>query len=132
MSQINAPFQLSLLQSIVTAIIAGLFMLALEMPAPADFLPMLPQLAFAGIVAVGLGFTLQLIAQRYTTAAAAALILSLESVFAAFFGWWLLGETLVFIALLGCSLIFLSIILAELVSEHHLNKVVNFFSKAQR
>ena len=132
MNQINAPFQLSLLQSIVTAIIAGLFMVPLEMPAPADFLPMLPQLAFAGIVAVGLGFTLQLIAQRYTTAAAAALILSLESVFAAFFGWWLLGETLVFIALLGCSLIFLSIILAELVSEHHLKKVFNFFLKAQR
>ena len=132
MKQINAPFQLSLLQSIVTAIIAGLFMVPLEMPAPADFLPMLPQLAFAGIVAVGLGFTLQLIAQRYTTAAAAALILSLESVFAAFFGWWLLGEKLVFIALLGCSLIFLSIILAELVSEHHLKKVSNFFSKAQR
>ena len=132
MNQINAPFQLSLLQSIVTAIIAGLFMVPLEMPAPADFLPMLPQLAFAGIVAVGLGFTLQLVAQRYTTAAAAALILSLESVFAAFFGWWLLGETLVFIALLGCSLIFLSIILAELVSEHHLKKVFNFFSRAQR
>jgi drug/metabolite transporter (DMT)-like permease len=129
MSQINAPFQLSLLQSIVTAIIAGLFMVPLETPAPADFLPMLPQLAFAGIVAVGLGFTLQLVAQRYTTAAAAALILSLESVFAAFFGWWLLNETLAFIALLGCSLIFLSIILAELVSEHHLKKVGNFFSK---
>ena len=132
MNQINAPFQLSLLQSIVTAIIAGLFMVPLEMPAPADFLPMLPQLAFAGIVAVGLGFTLQLVAQRYTTAAAAALILSLESVFAAFFGWWLLGETLVFIALLGCSLIFLSIILAELVSEHHLKKVFDFFSRVQR
>ena len=132
MNQINAPFQLSLLQSIVTAIIAGLFMVPLEMPVPADFLPMLPQLAFAGIVAVGLGFTLQLVAQRYTTAAAAALILSLESVFAAFFGWWLLGETLVFIALLGCSLIFLSIILAELVSEHHLKKVFKLFSRAQR
>ena len=131
MSQINAPFQLSLLQSIVTAIIAGLFMAPLEAPSPADFLPMWPQLAFAGIVAVGLGFTLQLVAQRYTTAATAALILSLESVFAAFFGWWLLGETLVFIALLGCTLIFLSIVLAESVSEQGLKKVINFFSKAQ-
>ena len=132
MSQINSPFQLSFLQSIVTAIIAGIFMVPLETPAPADFLPVLPQLAFAGIVAVGLGFTLQLVAQRYTTAAAAALILSLESVFAAFFGWWLLGETLVLIALFGCSLIFLSIILAELVSEHHLKKVGSFFSKARQ
>ncbi len=131
MSQINAPFQLSLLQSMVTAIIAGLFMIPFEAPALTDFLPMLPQLTFAGIVSVGIGFTLQLVAQRYTTAAAAALILSLESVFAAFFGWWLLGETLVLIALFGCCLIFISILLAELVSEHHLKKVSNFFSKAQ-
>lgn len=130
MSQINAPFQLSILQSIVTAIIAGIIMVPLEAPAPADFLPMLPQLAFAGIVAVGLGFTLQLVAQRHTTAATAALILSLESVFAAFFGWWLLDETLVFIALIGCSLIFLSIILAEMLSEHRLMKALNFFLKA--
>ena len=42
-----------------------------------------------------------------------------------------LNESLIFIALLGCSLIFLSIILAELVSEQHLKKVVNFFLKAQ-
>ena len=106
-------------------------MVPLEGPLPADFLPVLPQLAFAGIVAVGLGFTFQLLAQRYTTAASAALILSLESVFAAFFGWWLLGDTLVFMALLGCGLIFLSIILAELISEHHLKKFSDFFSRAQ-
>ena len=130
MSRINTPFQLSLLQSLVTAFSAGLFMIPLEGPAPTDFVPMLPQLAFAGIVAVGLGFTLQLMAQRYTNAAAAALILSLESVFAAFFGWWLLGETLVLIALLGCGLIFLSIILAELVSESLLKKAFKYFFKA--
>jgi Predicted permease, DMT superfamily len=111
--------------------IAGLFMVPFETPAPEDFVPMMPQLVFAGIVAVGIGFTLQLVAQRYTTAATAALILSLESVFAAFFGWWLLGETLVLIALFGCSLIFISIILAEVVSEHHLKRVGSFFSKAQ-
>ena len=83
MSQINALFQLSFLQSIVTAIIV-IFMVPLEMPAPADFLPMLPQLAFTELSQLVSAFTLQLVAQRYTTAAAAALILSLESVFAAF------------------------------------------------
>ncbi len=129
MRRINAPFQLSLLQSIVTFTIAGLFMVVIEGPSPADFLPMFPQLAFAGVVAVGLGFTLQLIAQRHTTAATAALILSLESVFAAFFGWWLLDEALVFFALLGCGLIFLSIILAEMVSEQQLKKALDFVLK---
>lgn len=129
MTKINAPFQLSVLQSIVTVLIAGLVMLPLEAPAPGDFLPMLPQLAFAGIVAVGLGFTIQLVAQRHTTASAAALILSLESVFAAFFGWWLLGETLVLLAVFGCILIFLAVVLAEVVSERQIKTIFRNFRK---
>ena len=129
MTKINAPFQLSVLQSIVTALIAGLVMLPLEAPAPGDFLPMLPHLAFAGIVAVGLGFTIQLVAQRHTTAPAAALILSLESVFAAFFGWWLLGETLVLLAVFGCILIFLAVFLAEVVSERQIKTIFRNFRK---
>ena len=127
MTKINAPFQLSVLQSIVTVLIAGLVMLPLEAPAPGDFLPMLPQLAFAGIVAVGLGFTIQLVAQRHTTAPAAALILSLESVFAAFFGWWLLGETLVLLAVFGCILIFLAVVVAEVVSEREIKTIFRNF-----
>jgi drug/metabolite transporter (DMT)-like permease len=129
MTQINAPFQLSALQSIVTALVAGITMLVLESPSPGDFVPMLPHLAFAGIVAVGLGFTIQLVAQRHTTAPAAALILSLESVFAAFFGWWLLGEGLVFMAIIGCVLIFIAVILAEVVSERQIKTIVRIFHK---
>ena len=128
-SQINAPFQLSVLQSVVTAIIAGVIMVPIESPAPLDFLPMLPQLTFAGILAVGFGFTLQLLAQRHTTAATAALILSLESVFAAFFAWWLLDEGLVPIAIIGCGMIFISIALSEMVSERQLWKFLKIFFK---
>ena len=91
---------------------------------------MLPQLAFACIIAVGLGFTIQLVAQRHTTAPAAALFLSLESVFAAFFGWWLLGEGIVFIAIIGCVLIFIAVILAEVVSERQVRTVLKFFHKS--
>ena len=105
-------------------------MLPLEAPSPSDFVPMLPQLAFAGIVAVGLGFTIQLVAQRHTTAPAAALILSLESVFAAFFGWWLLGESLVSLAIIGCVLIFIAIVLAEVVSERQIKAILKIFHKS--
>ena len=129
MTQIDAPFQLSALQSIVTAVIAGIIMLPLESPSPGDFIPMLPQLGFAGIVSVGLGFTIQLVAQRQTTAPAAALILSLESVFAAFFGWWLLGEGLVFIAIIGCAMIFIAVILAEVVSERQIKTILKISHK---
>jgi drug/metabolite transporter (DMT)-like permease len=76
------------------------------------------------VVSVGIGFTLQLVAQRYTSAPAAALILSLESVFAAGFGWGLLGETLALTGMIGCGLIFLAIIIAEVVPETALTKWV--------
>ena len=124
MKRVKTPFQLSFLQATVTAVCAGLFMVAFEQPDIADFTPVLPQIAFAGVVSVGIGFTLQLVAQRYTNAPAAALILSLESVFAAGFGWGLLGETLALTGILGCALIFLAIIIAEVVPENFLTKMM--------
>ena len=56
--------------------------------------------------------------------AAAAVILSLESVFAAVFGWWLLGEQLVSLALIGCALIFIAVIIAETLSESAIKRYV--------
>ena len=47
-------------------------MVPIESPQLTDFLPMWPQLVFAGVMAVGIGYTLQLVAQRHTPAAAAA------------------------------------------------------------
>ena len=124
LEKIAAPFQLSVYQSLVTAIVAGVIMVPLESPQLADFLPMWPQLAFAGIMAVGIGYTLQLVAQRHTPAAAAAVILSLESVFAAIFGWWLLGEQLSILAISGCLLIFIAVIIAETLSADRIRRYV--------
>ena len=83
---------------------------------------MWPQLLFAGIMAVGIGYTLQLVAQRHTPAAAAAVILSLESVFAAIFGWWILHEQLAILAVIGCVLIFIAVIVAETLSAESIKR----------
>ena len=122
LEKVSAPFQLSVYQSLVTALLAGLIMVPLESPQLADFLPMWPQLVFAGVMAVGIGYTLQLVAQRHTPAAAAAVILSLESVFAAIFGWWLLGEQLAILAIIGCLLIFIAVIVAETLSADRIKR----------
>ena len=124
LEKVAAPFQLSVYQSLVTALLAGLIMVPLESPKLADFLPMWPQLVFAGVMAVGIGYTLQLVAQRHTPAAAAAVILSLESVFAAIFGWWLLGEQLAILAIIGCMLIFIAVIIAETLSADRIKRYV--------
>ncbi|NBW05518.1 MAG: DMT family transporter [Alphaproteobacteria bacterium] len=76
MTRVKTPFQLSFVQASVTACCAGLLMFGLEQPDIDDFMPVLPQILFAGVVSVGIGFTLQLVAQRYTSAPAAAFVCS--------------------------------------------------------
>jgi drug/metabolite transporter (DMT)-like permease len=72
-------------------------------------------LAYAGLCSVALGFTLQAVGQRFAPAADAALILSLEAVFAALAGWLVLGENLSPIQYLGCGIILSAIIAGQLI-----------------
>lgn len=71
-------------------------------------------LLYGGIMSVGFGFTIQVIAQRYAHAAHSAIILSLESVVAAFTGWLVLNEALDARALIGCALMLAGTIVAQL------------------
>lgn len=70
-------------------------------------------LLYTGIISVGVAYTLQVLGQRHTPPTDAALILSLEGVMAAIFGWWWLGEAMTSMQLLGCGLIFAAIVLAQ-------------------
>lgn len=68
---------------------------------------------YIGLISTALGYTLQAVGQRHAPPSDAALILSLEAVFSAFFGWLILGELLGPMQLLGCGLIFSGVILAQ-------------------
>ncbi len=74
---------------------------------------LLAAIAYTALFSLGLCYTLQIWAQRHTPPADAALILSLESVFAVLAGWLLLGETLVTIQIFGCALIFAAVLLSQ-------------------
>ena len=74
-----------------------------------------PEIAYAGVFSSALAFSLQVIGQRYTTAPQAAIFLSTEALFAAIFGWLVLGETLGTERLAGCLFIFAAIISVEIV-----------------
>lgn len=71
-------------------------------------------LLYTGVFSVGVAYTLQVLGQRHTPPTDAALILSLEGVMAAIFGWWWLGEAMAPVQLLGCALIFAAIVLAQI------------------
>lgn len=87
----------------------------IEQPAIADFHSALFGIAYVGVFSVGMAFTLQVVGQRYTQAADAAIILSSETVFAAFAGFLILGERLSLLQLSGAGLILLGIVAVELV-----------------
>jgi drug/metabolite transporter (DMT)-like permease len=70
-------------------------------------------ITYTAFFSLGLCYTLQVWAQRHTPPADAALILSLESVFAVITGWWLLNEKLATIQIMGCILIFIAVLLSQ-------------------
>jgi drug/metabolite transporter (DMT)-like permease len=75
--------------------------------------PLLGAIAYTAFFSLGLCYTLQVWAQKHTPPADAALILSLESVFAVLAGWLLLDEQLAAIQFLGCVMIFIAVLLSQ-------------------
>jgi drug/metabolite transporter (DMT)-like permease len=69
---------------------------------------------YGGVMSVGIAYTLQVVAQRVAPPTHAAIILSLEAVFAALAGWLILGEVLTSRGLLGCGLMLAGMLVAKL------------------
>ena len=69
---------------------------------------------YGGVMSVGVAYTLQVIGQRFAPPTHAAIILSLEAVFAALAGWIILGEVLTGRGLLGCGLMLAGMTVAQL------------------
>lgn len=115
MGAVQRPYFLCFLQCAIAAVISGLVGLGLNVPAGQSLAGVLVPLLYAGVISGGLGFTLQVIAQRHTPPAEASLIMSLESVFALVGGALLLGERLHTIALMGCGLILLAVVIVEVL-----------------
>ncbi len=69
---------------------------------------------YGGLMSVGIAYTLQVVAQRDANPAHAAIILSLEAVFAAVAGYFVLGEVLSLRALVGCGLMLGGMLLSQL------------------
>jgi drug/metabolite transporter (DMT)-like permease len=77
---------------------------------------MIGAVVYTALFSVGIGYTLQVWGQRYTPPTDAALILSMEAVFAVLSGWLFLSENLTFIQISGCALIMGGVLLTQLRS----------------
>jgi drug/metabolite transporter (DMT)-like permease len=110
------PLKLAAVQYIVCALLCAAAALVLEWGTWDGVLKATPSILYAGVFSTGLAYTGQVVAQRHAPATDAAIILSMESVFAALSGWLALGETLTGQQLAGCTLMFVGMLLAQLPS----------------
>lgn len=101
-------------QFLATAVISGAGMLLFETPRWADIAAAAVPILYAGVMSGAVGYTLQILGQKYTDPAVASLIMSLEAVFCALSGWLILHQTLSRREILGCTLLFAAVILAQL------------------
>ena len=108
------PIVISALQLLTAALICGAAAFALEAPTWAKVASAAVPIAYCGVLSGGVGFTLQIVAQRFTDPTVASLLMSLESVFAAIAGALVLGERMRPRELVGCAVMFVAIVLVQL------------------
>ncbi|QSX31799.1 DMT family transporter [Shewanella cyperi] len=109
----HAPVLLACLQFFVCALLSALVSVVLETTSWSGVIGGWQALAYSGLISVGVAYTLQVLAQKHAHPAHAAIILSLETVFAAIGGVWLLDEQLDGRALVGCGLMLLGMLVSQ-------------------
>lgn len=109
--------RLNCVQALVVAILSLPWMLLTEELDMGNILACWLPLGFAGILSMGVAYSLQIVGQKNLDPTTASLIMSLESVFAALGGWLILHNTMTPRELLGCALVFAGVILSQLPTE---------------
>lgn len=111
--------RLNCIQSLVCSVISAILMLFTETPDLSNIVDCWLPLCYAGILSMGVAYSLQIIGQRHVAPTPASLIMSMESVFATLFGWLLLNEKMSAVELSGCALVFAAVVLSQLPSKKH-------------
>lgn len=111
--RLGAPYAVAFSQFVVCAVLSLAVAAAVEDLSWAAIQAAGWALAYTGFISVGVGYTAQVVAQRHTREADAALLLSSETVFAALFGAWLAGDRLTPGGWLGCGLILACILASQ-------------------
>ncbi|MBE5778237.1 MAG: DMT family transporter [Clostridiales bacterium] len=105
--------KLSCLQFFVCSIICIIMACIFEKPRWPQLLDCLVPLLYAGLLSGGLGYTLQMVAQKDLDPTVASLIMCLESVFAVLGGLIILKDGMSHYEYIGCALMMCGILLAQ-------------------
>lgn len=106
--------RLNCIQCFITLILSGIAMFWTEQPNMGNILNCWLPLGYAGILSMGVAYSLQILGQEKVEPTAASIIMSMESVVAVLSGWLILNETMSGKELLGCGLMFVALILSQI------------------
>ena len=108
------PLRVSAIQFVTAAVISAVLAFLAEEPSREKLAAAAIPILYCGLLSGGLGYTLQIVAQRFTDPTIASLLMSLESVFAVLAGALLLQERMSVRELVGCLVMFAAIVLVQL------------------
>ena len=111
----NLPLTLGAIQTLIVALFSFIIGLIYEEFVIRNILNEIDSILYAGILSGGFAFVLQIYAQKNITPAPAAIIFSLEGVFATIAAWFLLNQLLGINNLLGCFFILCGVLLSQLL-----------------
>ena len=111
----NLPLTLGAIQTLLVALFSFMIGFIYEEFIIENILNEIDSILYAGILSGGFAFVLQIYAQKNITPAPAAIIFSLEGVFATIAAWFLLNQILGFNNLLGCFFILCGVLLSQLL-----------------
>lgn len=109
--------RLNCIQCLVVTLLSSIFMFGTEEPHLPDILSCWLPIGYAGILSMGVAYSLQVLGQQRLESTAASLIMSLESVVAALTGWLILHESMTGVELLGSCLVFAAVVLSQLPAK---------------
>ena len=111
----NLPLTLGAIQTLIVALLSFIIGLIYEEFVIRNIMNEIDSILYAGILSGGFAFVLQIYAQKNITPAPAAIIFSLEGVFATIAAWFLLNQLLEINNILGCLLILCGVLLSQLL-----------------
>ena len=114
-TKFNLPFFIALLQNFAVAVLSLLLVFIFEEIDFSKIILEIYEILYAGILSGGVAFVLQLFGQKNIPAAPAAIIMSLEGVFATISAWIILNQILGFGNIIGCILILSGVLLSQLL-----------------
>ena len=114
-SKYNLPLTIGAIQTFIVAIFSFIISSIYEKFIIENIFKEIDSILYAGILSGGLAFVLQIYAQREITPAPAAIIFSLEGVFATVAAWFILNQILDINNLLGCLFILSGVMLSQLL-----------------